>query len=128
MIADTSFIIDLLRHDEKALKKAENLEQKNRAYSLTSPTIYELWISVARSNSQEKEEILDILSSQPLNSLDKKSAQKAGQIQEKLIDKGERIGHLDALIAGIALENGEKLLTRNQDEFQRIKEISIEEY
>ncbi len=63
-----------------------------------------------------------------MNSLDKKSAQKAGEIQEKLIDKGERIGHLDALIAGIALENGEKLLTRNEDEFQRIKELVVEQY
>jgi predicted nucleic acid-binding protein len=128
VIADTSFIIDLLKHDEKALKKAENLEQKNRAYSVTSATIYELWVSIARSDAEEKDEILDILSSQPLNSLDKKSARKAGEIQEKLIEKGERIGHLDALIAGIAVENGEKLLTRNIDEFQRIKELGIEEY
>lgn len=128
MIADTSFIIDILRKDEKAVKKAEKLESENKGFSLSSITVYELWTSISDSDSKEKEEILEIVSSQSIQSLDKKSAEKAGKIQEKLIQNGERIGHLDALIAGITAEKDRKILTGNKQEFKRVEEIGVEEY
>lgn len=101
MIADTSFIIDLLRKDEDAIKKAEELESKNRGFSLSSITVYELWASISNSSEEEKQKILEIISSQSIQFLDKESAEMAGEIQEGLKKKGERIGHLEALIAGI---------------------------
>jgi len=128
MIADTSFIIDLLRREEDALRKAEKLESDNKALSLTSITVYELWASISNSNSEEKEEILEIISSQPIHTLDKESAEKAGTIQEKLKQEGERIGHLDALIAGITAKQNEEVLTGNVNEFQRIKDLETKEY
>ncbi|MFB6209753.1 MAG: PIN domain-containing protein [Candidatus Nanohaloarchaea archaeon] len=128
MIADTSFIIDLLKKDEDAIKKAEKLEKQNKAHALGSPTIYELWISMARSNKKEEEEIKQILGSQPVHELREESAKRAVEIQEKLIEKGGRVGHLDALIAGIALENGEKIITGNIEEFERIEGLEAEGY
>ena len=121
MIADTSFIIDLLRKDEKAVEKAEELEKNNKAYSLGSPTVYQLWVGIARSNSDQKEEILDIISSQIIYGLDQKSSLEAGKIQKRLIENGERIGHIDALIAGIAKKNTGTILTDNTEEFNRVK-------
>jgi len=127
MIADTSFVIDLLRKDEKAVEKAEKLEKNNRAYSLSSPTVYELWVGVARSNSDQKEEILDIISSQIIYGLDQKSSLEAGKIQKELIENGERIGHMDALIAGIAKKNTGTVLTDNTEEFDRVEGLETKE-
>jgi Predicted nucleic acid-binding protein, contains PIN domain len=126
MIADTSFLIDLLRGEGDAVEKAGEIEKENKAYSLAAPTVYELWMGVVRSNSNEKEEILDIIESQIIHDLDKKSSFEAGKIQRKLIEKGERIGHLDALISGITRNNGNKILTRNVEEFKRVDNLEVE--
>jgi predicted nucleic acid-binding protein len=128
MIADTSFLIDFLRRNKKAVEKAEELEDENRGYALGSHTVYELWVGVARSDAEQKEEILDIISSQIIQGLDQEAGLKAGKIQQKLLDEGDRIGHLDALIAGIARENSSRILTDNVDEFERITNLEVENY
>lgn len=128
MIADTSFIVDLLRKNEKALNKAENLEKENKAYSIGTPTLYELWLGVATSDADEKDEILDIICSQIIHELDKESSLEAGKIQKELLNQGERIGHLDALIAGIAKQNTGKVLTDNIEEFKKIENLEVIDY
>lgn len=128
MIADTSLIIDLLRREENSIEKVKQLEEENRAYSLATPTIYELWIGVSRAEISEKEKLLDIIESQTIHSLDKESTINAGKIQRELIEKGERIGHIDALIAGIAQKNTGEILTDNTSEFQRVDKLDTIDY
>lgn len=128
MIADTSLIVDLLRHQEDAVEKVKQLEKENKAYSIATPTIYELWIGISRSKIKEKEKLLDVVESQTIHSLDKESTINAGQIQRKLIENGNRIGHMDALIAGIAQKNTGEILTNNSEEFQRIDNLKIIDY
>ena len=128
MIADTSFIIDLLKRDDSAVKTLKQLEKENRAYSLSTPTVYELMIGISRADIEEKEELLDIIESQTIYSLDKKASINAAETQRKLIKNGQRIGHLDALISGIAQKNTGKILTNNTDEFKRVKSLEIKDY
>jgi len=128
MIADTSFLIDFLKREEDAVKKAEELEEENRGYSISTPTLYELWAGVSRSNAEQKNEILDIIESQIIQGLDQESSLEAGKIQRKLINQGDRIGHLDALIAGITKKNSNRILTRNIDEFNRVENLETEDY
>lgn len=128
MIADTSLIIDLLRREKNSIEKLKQLEEENKAYSLATPTIYELWIGISRAKIDEKEKLLDIIESQTIYNLDKEATINAGKIQRELIRKGERIGHIDALIAGIAQKNTGKILTDNTSEFQRINNLETIEY
>jgi len=128
VIADTSLIIDLLRGEENSIEKLKQLEDENKAYSLATPTIYELWIGISRAKIGEKEKLLDIIESQTIHSLDKESTINAGKIQRNLIEKGERIGHIDALIAGIARKNTGEILTDNTSEFQRVDKLDTIEY
>jgi len=128
MIADTSFLIDLLMKKEEAVKKAEKLEKENKGYSITTPTLYELWAGVSRSDADEKDEILDIIESQIIYGLDEESSLTAGKIQRKLLNQGERIGHMDALIAGITRNNSNKILTGNVKEFERVENLEVEDY
>jgi len=128
MIADTSFLIDLLMKKEEAVKKAEKLEKENKGYSITTPTLYELWAGVSRSDADEKDEILDIIESQIIYGLDEESSLAAGKIQRKLLQQGDRIGHIDALIAGITRSNSNKILTGNVTEFDRVENLEVEDY
>lgn len=127
MILDTSFIIDLLRKDEEALNKQREMEKKNTGNSITSVSVYELWTGIKRSNASEKEAMLEVITSQAIEDLDLESSMEAGKIQSEMIEKGDRIGHMDALIAGIARENGEKILGRDKD-FNGIEGLETENY
>ncbi|MDY6761753.1 MAG: PIN domain-containing protein [Candidatus Nanohaloarchaea archaeon] len=130
MIVDTSFLIDLLRGDEAAVTKAEELEKQNAGYALPSPAVYETWIGLTRDGGsvEEKEELLDILRSQPVRGLNKEEAQDAAELQQELIDSGDRINHIDALIAGIARRADSEILTADTDEFDRVEGLDIETY
>jgi uncharacterized protein with PIN domain len=46
MIADTSFLIDIMKSDEEAINKAKDLEKKGVAIMITSISIFELSVGV----------------------------------------------------------------------------------
>lgn len=127
MILDTTFIIDLIKADINAVNKFKELKEKRL---VTTPTIFELWSGIVQSNKpeQEKRKILEILDSQLILNLDRKSAEEAGKISGSLVKEGKTIDSEDSMIAGIAKVYNEKILTRNIEHFSRIKEIEIETY
>ena len=130
MILDTSFIIDLLRKKENALKKLEELTKKNEPLIITNLTIFELSSGLVKSQKYEKEkqEIEKVLESQLITSLNKQSAEKAGEIDGQLSREGNSIGSIDIMIGAIALLRKEKVLTRDINDFSRIKNLEIETY
>lgn len=128
MIADTSFVIDLLKNEDKALEKAQELQSQNRGFSLSAPTVYELLISIERAGLKERNRIREIIESQNIYRLDREASTKAAKIQSRLIDEGQRIGHIDAQIAGTAHYNSEAVITRNVEEFERVEGLEIEKY
>jgi predicted nucleic acid-binding protein len=67
--------------------------------------------------SQEREKILGVLRSLTQLPLDSQSAIRAGLVYAQKKKEGERIDLEDAMIAGIAIENHEALLTRNRKHF-----------
>ena len=130
MIADTTFIIDIMRNDPQAIKKAQEIEQKNTPLIITAPTVFELSVGIALSKKpqQEKASIHEVLESLPFQPLDYESSQEAGQIYGDKQKAGEMIDPQDAMIAGIAKINREIVLTRNQRHFQGIQGVTTETY
>ena len=55
MIADTSFLIDIMKSDKEAIKKAEEIEKKGNTISITSISIFELFVGVTLSIKQDRE-------------------------------------------------------------------------
>ncbi len=76
----------------------------------------------------EKQKILYVLSNTLIWHLDVDGAIKAGEIDGKLIQQGQKIDPEDSMIAGITISKGEKLLTRNLKHFSRIPGLKIETY
>ncbi|PYK85623.1 MAG: VapC toxin family PIN domain ribonuclease, partial [Verrucomicrobia bacterium] len=69
-----------------------------------------------------------ILSSLPQLALDSPSASAGGLIHGEKIRTGQSIDPEDAMIAGIARVNSEKVLTRNIRHYSGIEGVTIENY
>ena len=127
---DTSFVIDFLRGDKKAVSMVENFKEKDEFMSLAAPSLIEL-ISSAQlgiKRNQEKDKISRFISSITVLSLDKDSAFLAGELEGDLIMAGEQIGNSDVMIGAIAKSNGESLITRNVKHFSNIQGLKVISY
>jgi len=127
---DTSFVIDFLRGDKKAVSMVEDFKEKDEFMSLVAPSLIEL-ISSAQlgiKRNQEKDKISRFISSITVLSLDKDSAFLAGELEGDLIMAGEQIGNSNVMIGVIAKSNGESLITRNVKHFSNIQGLKVISY
>lgn len=130
MLADTTFIIDIMKNDADAVQKAKNLSDASISVLVGTPTIFELYIGVGLSvrSSEEKEKVLSVLGSLPHLPLDSASAAEAGRIYAQRVKEKAKIDPEDAMLAGIAIQNNEPLLTRNRKDFAGIPGLKMERY
>jgi predicted nucleic acid-binding protein len=130
VIADTSFVIDIMVKDPVAIVKARQLEREDVTITVGSPTVFELFAGVAlsRKAEEEKSKIMTILSSLPQLALDFPSAREGGMIYGEKIKAGRAIDPEDAMLAGIAKAKAERILTRNIKHFSGIEGVTVETY
>ena len=103
MIADTSFLIEIMKSDKEAIKKAEEIENKGSTIAVTSISIFELFVGVTLSIKQDRErnKINRILKGLSIISFDEDSAIEAGKIFAQKRKNGSTIESEDSMIAGI---------------------------
>ncbi len=130
MIADTTFVVDLLRHNPDATRKLEELTNKGEPIVINAINIFEIFSGLSRSSKpkEEKEKIENLLVNQVIIQFEATHAEKAGEIDGLLIKEGKTIQPMDSMIAGICLVKNEKVLTRNSKDFSKIKNLKIETY
>jgi predicted nucleic acid-binding protein len=130
MIADTSFLIDIMKSDEEAINKAKDLKKKGVAIMITSISIFELFVGVTLSikQDQEKKKIIRILEGLSMVGFDEDSAKEAGRIFAEKRKLGLTIDPEDAMIAGICAKRNETLITRNVKHFKDIEGVRIDTY
>lgn len=130
MILDTTFVVDIMNNEKEAVEKINAMLKNGETILITSLTIFELFSGLIRSKKpeEEKRKVDGAISEQLVLDLDEISAKKAGEIHGTLIKEGKCIGLVDCMIAGIALERKDKVLTRNIKDFSRIKGLEIEGY
>ena len=130
MIADTSFLIDIMKSDKEAIKKAEEIEKKGNTIAVTSISIFELFVGVTLIIKQDRErnKINTILKGLPIISFDEDSAIEAGKILAQRRKDGSSIEPEDSMIAGICSKRNEILITRNIKHFNDIEGLRIESY
>ena len=130
MIADTSFIIDLMMNEEQAVSKAKEIEQKGSTIMIGSPSVFELYVGVvlSRKPEYEKSKIIEIIGALPQLSMDYDSARAGGTIYGNRVRAGIQIDPEDAMIAGIAQVRKERVITRDIKHFSGIEGIGVESY
>ena len=134
MIGDTDFFVDLMRqrsaYHARAVAKARELEGRGIRIAMTAVTRFELSSGIEGSvePAREREKVLRAIGSFPAYPLDGPSGDRAGGIHGERRARGSGIGPADAMIAGIALENREPLVTRNLADFARIEGLVLDTY
>jgi len=130
LLADTTFIIDIMRGNEAAVRKAKELSDASVSILVGTPSIFELYVGVGLSGrtGEEKEKVVNVLKSLPSVPLDAASATRAGAIYAQRIREGARIDPEDAMLAGIAVLSNEPILTRNRRDFTGISDLKLESY
>lgn len=134
IILDTSACIDYLNGNEeikKSISKQEDL------IHITSITVYEINIGLERTkrkiSKKRYNELYKIwtefISSMEIFPLGYKEAEMAAKVYDDLESQGFVIDDNDILIAGIMLSNGiKKIITKNANHFERIKDLEIIHY
>ncbi|MDD9953086.1 MAG: PIN domain-containing protein [Candidatus Woesearchaeota archaeon] len=128
VVADTSFMIDLMR-DASHQTIVDELENDGSRVVLTAPTVMELWRGAALGDctEQERTKIAVLLEKLHVLELDEGAAKQAGEIDAHLIQAGKRIDPEDVMIAGIAMSGSETVLTRDAH-FTRIPGLRVLKY
>ncbi|MGP6240239.1 PIN domain-containing protein [Cuniculiplasma sp. SKW4] len=130
MIADTTFIIDIMKSNKEAIEKAEEIEKSGGNIAVTSISIFELFVGIGLSIKQDQEryKIAQVLNGLSIISFDEDSAREAGRIFAQKRRNGSTIDPEDSMIAGICAKRNEILITRNLKHFSDIENVKIEGY
>lgn len=130
MILDTLFLIDRMNRDAGAVSRAKNLERTGEDLRVPAPSLFELWrgVRLAAKTAQEAQSVTAVLGGFPIAPLDAAAAIRAGEVDAVIIKQSAQIDPEDAMIAGIALELGQPLLTRNGRHFSRVPGLKVESY
>lgn len=116
MILDACFLIDLLEGDDAAVAKLNEISDDLLVVPTLVYTEVAVGIDPETATGERFDEIMDKI---PLAPYDGAATRYAVDVQRDLQSRGERIGAVDAMIAGIALARGESIITRNANEFAR---------
>ncbi len=128
-LLDTNICIYIIKKKpEEVLKRFSKLKPGDVAISAIS--VAELYYGVAKSSKPNENTIALQEFLQPLVTLDFNSddAVVYGKIRAELEAKGQMIGAMDLLIASIATSRGLTLVTNNEKEFSRIKDLKLENW
>lgn len=130
MILDTSFVVDILRADPAAVGLLDELESGSEAVRVPALVYYELWEGIERSGRpvREFEAVMEVLAAYPSADLDPGEAVTAGRLSAQLIRTGEMLDDVDVLLAGMALDAGEAVVTRDGDDFGRVPGLEVVTY
>ncbi len=125
---DSSFIVDILRRRESALKKLKELREEE--IFATAISEYEI-LNGAYLGDCSNEKIKNISSffnSVAVHNFDSNAALIAAEIRSDLIKHGKEIEENDCMIIGTAISNNCKTIITNDNQFKRINELKVINY
>ena len=129
MILDSTFIHDVLREDDAAINRLAELQDDRTPVALSALTVFEVGIGLQGDSARYREQFDEVVNDLVVLPVTDTIARQAISIQQELLDRGERIGARDVLIAGTAVGTPDpRVLTRNVDEFVRVDDLDVESY
>lgn len=130
MLADTTFLIDLLHGKEEAIVFLKKYE--NKILYTTDINFFELLVGVylgKRNVEQHLRQVNALLAKMFILPLDKKAINASAKVAAELAKKGRITEDTDNFIVGIALSNGiTQIVTENKKHFEGIPSIEVLEY
>ena len=128
-LLDTNICIYIIKKKpEKVLNRFSKLKPGD--VGVSTITVAELYYGVAKSSKPNQNTIALQEFLQPLIILDFTSEDSIayGRIRSELEAEGKLIGAMDLLIASIAFSKALILVTNNEKEFNRVKDLKVENW
>lgn len=127
-VADTSFVIDLMRRDRGALALFEQYEEQGTALQTTAVTALELYKGAfIAGNENNREKVAALLELFTVLPVDETIYEAFGRISAALSLQGRAIGDFDELIATIALCHDGEIITRDRH-FSKVPRLNVISY
>lgn len=129
MILDSTFLIDVLRGEQRVRERIEEIDAGATPF-VSAVTVMELTegIHLADASGAEREAVENLLADVNELPFDRQCATEAGRLNAGLIADGERIDEADVMIAATALVHDHPVVTRNVDHFERIGSVEVITY
>ena len=128
LFVDTSIFVDCLRRDVVNSSRLflESLIADNTGFT-SAITVAELSVGAHLSKRKDAlDKTLELISLVEVIDINKDVAIEGGKIYSGLLKKGETIELNDCLISATSISQGvNKIVTRNVNHFERIKEIEV---
>jgi len=127
---DTSVLVALIRKDQAAIDGLTAEAERGGKVLTTTVNLCELYSGAYGSKNPEKElaKVQDLVSKLGLLELDAGAAKRYGELANDATLKQAPIGDFDLIIASIAMEQEEKLVTRNVKHFGRVPGLVTERW
>jgi len=128
-LLDTNICIFLIKKKNQLL--IEKLKKNyNKGIFISTLTLAELEFGVENSDHKEKNRIslIEFLTIFEILNFEQKDTQAFGIIKSDLRKSGKMIGAMDALLAAQSISRNLIFVTNNTKEFERIKNLSIEDW
>lgn len=128
-VADTSFLVDILRRKPAAVALYTSYEKQDLALSTTAVTALELYKGAHLPARSEKnvEKVRELLSLFEVLPFDRCVCEVFGPLSAELQKKGISIGDFDEVIAATVLCHDGILITRD-DHFSQVPGIEVVGY
>jgi tRNA(fMet)-specific endonuclease VapC len=124
-VAATSFIVDLMRRDRRAIRRYAGFEDEDTALATTAITAMELYkgayVSKNRDNLLKVRTILELFTLLPV---DETVYEVFGRIAADLCLTGTPVGDFDEVIAAIVLCHDGEIITRDHH-FEKIPGLTV---
>ena len=130
MILETSFLIDMMKGQPEVAALVKEIDRSGETVYLPSPALFELWLGAGRSSRSRKEiqKIESLVESFDVLVLTDEDAREAGLMQARLSKTGRGMGTVDVLLAGMARQRGESLVTGDRDFSAVSREVQLRSY
>ena len=127
---DTTFLVDIVRGDPGARALLEAAEAGSEAVRIPAPALAKFWEALDRSRHPPRDvervrAVLDAAASAPFTHA---HATRAGRILGRATREGAPMDPFDAMVAAIAVEEQEALVTRNVRDFERVPDLRLRTY
>lgn len=127
-VADTSFLIDLMRNDFGAVRLFEHYEQSEKGLDTTGITALELYKGAYRSSDRKSlHKVKTILSLFSILPVDEQVYEVYGRVSAEMHRKGTPLGVFDEVIAAIVLCTDQEIITRDRH-FETIPGLKVVSY
>lgn len=133
MILDTAFLISVFKGTPAAFSKGSELAESGIVQRLPSPVLYELQYGIEMGGDEDERRLVENLAHlYPVVEADERLARRAGRLCAAAdtaaggVDQAG-IDDIDPLVAAVADEYDEPVLTRNVGDFEKLG-VEVETY